>query len=142
VYFPFAPIVPLWLKLSLAANTRGNTMIKFYGYKKCGTCRKAEKALENLGAQYTFIDITEKPPGATALKKMAAQAGVELKKIFNTSGVQYRELNIKEKLPSLSDKQILDLLADNGRLIKRPIVTDGENTTIGFKEEDFKKAWA
>jgi arsenate reductase len=117
-------------------------MIKFYGYKKCGTCRKAEKALGQYGAQYTFIDITEMPPGAAALKKMAAQAGVELKKLFNTSGVQYRELNIKEKLPAMSDQQILELLAGNGRLIKRPIVTDEVSTTVGFKEEDFKKAWA
>ena len=120
-------------------------MIKFYGYKKCGTCRKAEKVLETYakktGAQYTFIDVTEAPPSANALKKMAAQADVELKKMFNTSGVQYRELKIKEKLPSMSDKEILDLLAGNGRLIKRPIVTDGVTTTIGYKEDIFKKAW-
>jgi arsenate reductase len=120
-------------------------MIKFYGYKKCGTCRKAEKALQNYlggkGEQYTFIDVTETPPNANALKKIAAQADVELKKMFNTSGVQYRELNIKEKLPAMSDKDILDLLAGNGRLIKRPLVTDGVKTTIGYKEEDFKKAW-
>ena len=120
-------------------------MIKFYGYKKCGTCRKAEKALENYSgknaAQYTFVDVTEHPPSANALKKMAAQAGVELKKLFNTSGVQYRELNIKEKLPAMSDKDILDLLAGNGRLIKRPIVTDGVKTTIGYQEEIFKKVW-
>jgi arsenate reductase len=120
-------------------------MIKFYGYKKCGTCRKAEKALENYlgkkGAQYTFIDVTETPPSANELKKMATQADVELKKMFNTSGVQYRELNIKEKLPAMNDKDILDLLTSNGRLIKRPIVTDGVKTTIGYQEEIFKKAW-
>ena len=79
-------------------------MIKFYGYKKCGTCRKAEKALENCleksGTKYAFIDITEAPPSASALNTMASQAAIELKKMFNTSGVQYRELNIKEKLPA------------------------------------------
>jgi len=117
-------------------------MIKFYGYKKCGTCRKAEKTLEKYDVEYTFIDVTETPPSANALKNMAAQAAVELKKMFNTSGVQYRELNMKEKLSAMSDKEILDLLASNGRLIKRPIVTDGVQTTIGYQEENFKKAWA
>lgn len=120
-------------------------MIKFYGYKKCGTCRKAEKALENSlqkkGANYTFIDITETPPSASALKKIASQAEIEMKKMFNTSGVQYRELNIKAKLPTMSDKEILDLLASNGRLIKRPLVTDGTKSTVGFKEDSFKKVW-
>ena len=61
--------------------------------------------------------------------------------MFNTSGVQYRELNIKEKLPAMGDKDILDLLASNGRLIKRPIVTDGVKATIGYNEEVFKKTW-
>jgi len=116
-------------------------MIKFYGYKKCGTCRKAEKALEKFGVQYTFIDVTETPPGASALKKMATQAQIELKKMFNTSGVQYRELNIKEKLPAMKDKEITELLAGNGRLIKRPIVTDGTQTTVGYNEESFRKVW-
>ncbi|WP_455211633.1 arsenate reductase family protein [Kaarinaea lacus] len=120
-------------------------MIKFYGYKKCGTCRKAEKALElyvqKNGREYTFIDITEAPPSASALKKMAAQADIDLKKMFNTSGVQYRELNIKEKLPVMNEKEILDLLASNGRLIKRPLVTDGTHCTVGFKEESFKEVW-
>ncbi|MGD8591980.1 MAG: Spx/MgsR family RNA polymerase-binding regulatory protein [Gammaproteobacteria bacterium] len=120
-------------------------MIKFYGYKKCGTCRKAEKALQSylggIDTQYTFIDITETPPSASALKKIAALAEVDLKKMFNTSGVQYRELNIKEKLPAMGDKDILDLLASNGRLIKRPIVTDGVKATIGYNEEVFKKTW-
>ena len=120
-------------------------MIKFYGYKKCGTCRKAEKALESYvakkGIKCTFIDITEAPPSASALKKIAIQAGIDLKKMFNTSGVQYRELNIKEKLPAMSDKDILELLASNGRLIKRPLVTDDSNSTVGFKEDVFKKVW-
>ena len=116
-------------------------MIKLYGYKKCGTCRKAEKALEKLKCEYKFIDITENPPSATILKKIFKQADVELKKLFNTSGVQYRELKIKDKLPTLPESEILKLLASNGRLIKRPIVTDGTRSTIGFKEEDFISNW-
>jgi arsenate reductase len=116
-------------------------VLTFYGYKKCGTCRKAEKALEKVGVSYTFIDITEAPPSVSVLKKVALQAQIELKKLFNTSGVQYRELNIKAKLPAMSDKDILELLAGNGRLIKRPIVTDGVKSTVGFNEESFKKVW-
>ena len=116
-------------------------MLKFYGYKKCGPCRKAEKALQDFGVSYTFIDITETPPSAGVLKKMVAQTGVDLKKFFNTSGVQYRELNIKAQLTQLNDKQILELLAGNGRLIKRPIVTDGENTTVGYNETNFNQVW-
>lgn len=116
-------------------------MIKFYGYKKCGTCRKAEKALQAYKVDYQFIDITENPPSANALKKVAQQADVELKKLFNTSGVQYRELKIKEKLPDMNAKQILDLLAGNGKLVKRPIVTDGTQSSVGFNEDDFKRVW-
>lgn len=116
-------------------------MIKLYGYKKCGTCRKAESSLTRVGLDYTFIDITEKPPSASALKTMAAQAGRDLKKMFNTSGVVYREKNIKVKLPDMSDAEILKLLASDGRLIKRPIVTDGTTTTVGYDDAEFKRAW-
>jgi arsenate reductase len=116
-------------------------MIKFYGYKKCGTCRKAELVLSKTGIEYSFIDITENPPSATALKTIAQQAGRELKKMFNTSGVSYREQNIKEQLPGLSDAEMLKLLAADGRLIKRPLVTDGKRSTVGFDEGEFKKAW-
>jgi len=116
-------------------------MIKFYGYKKCGTSRKAEQALTVLKVKYQFIDVTEHPPGATALKKIAVQAGVPYNKLFNTSGIQYRELNIKERLLAMSEAEAMRLLAGNGRLIKRPLVTDGSRSSVGFKEAEFKKTW-
>jgi arsenate reductase len=116
-------------------------MLTFYGYKQCGTCRKAEKALEQAKVKYDFIDVTENPPPAQALKKMVQQAGVNYRKLFNTSGVQYREQKIKDKLPGMSEADVMKLLAGNGRLIKRPIVTDGKRTTIGFSEAEFKKTW-
>lgn len=94
-----------------------------------------------MGIEYKYIDITEKPPSATTLKKMIKQAGIELKKWFNTSGVAYREQNMKERLPTLGQSEAITLLASNGKLIKRPIVTDGETTTVGFKEADFKETW-
>ncbi len=116
-------------------------MIKLLGYKKCGTCRKAEKTLNSIKLKFNYIDVTENPPSAISLKKFAKQANLELKKLFNTSGVQYRELKIKDKLANMTDKDIADLLASNGRLIKRPIVTDGTKTSVGFKESEFKKLW-
>ncbi|NOY71531.1 MAG: Spx/MgsR family RNA polymerase-binding regulatory protein [Gammaproteobacteria bacterium] len=116
-------------------------MIKLYGYKKCGTCRKAEKAFAEMNIEYTFIDVTEQPPSAAALEKMVKQAKVEYKKLLNTSGIQYRELKIKDKLPGMTNKEIVQMLAENGRLIKRPLATDGNKTTIGFKEDIFRAAW-
>ena len=116
-------------------------MILLYGYKKCGTCRKAEKFLEQARAAYDFIDITEQPPSQKTLAAIADQAGIELKKLFNTSGVQYRELKMKEKLPGLTDREILKLLAGNGRLVKRPLITDGKRSTVGFNEAVFKQTW-
>ena len=116
-------------------------MLKFYGYKKCNTCRTAEKALAKLGKPYEFVDITEAPPSQAALKKIIQQSGAELKKFFNTSGVQYKELNIKDKVGTMTEAQILAMLAGNGRLLKRPLVTDGAKSTVGFDEAAFAKAW-
>ena len=76
-----------------------------------------------------------------ALKNIVKQSNVELKKLFNTSGVQYRELKLKDKLPTLSKAEIFKLLAGNGRLIKRPIITDGKQSTIGYKEPELKQTW-
>ena len=116
-------------------------MLKLYGYKQCGACRKAEQFLTQAGVAYEFIDITEHPPSAEELTVIVARANVPLNKLFNTSGVQYRELKIKERLPALSQREILALLASNGRLIKRPLLTDGERATVGFNEEKFAAVW-
>ncbi len=116
-------------------------MLKFYGYKKCDTCRKAEKFLQEAGINYEFVDITENPPTAEELVAITERANVSLNKLFNTSGVQYRELKIKERLPALSHREVLALLASNGRLIKRPLITDGECATVGFNVEQFAVVW-
>ena len=115
--------------------------LKLYGYKKCSTCRKAEKALIELGIDYQYIDITETPPSATALKKWVKSSELDPKKLFNTSGEQYRSLGIKHQLPELTQADIFKMLAGNGRLIKRPIVTDGTHATVGFKEPIFLETW-
>lgn len=116
-------------------------MHKFYGYKKCDTCRKAEQFLQQAGINYEFIDITENPPTADELSAIAESANVSLNKLFNTSGVQYRQLKIKEQLPALSNREILTMLAGNGRLIKRPLVTNGKRATVGFDAERFALIW-
>jgi len=117
-------------------------MLKLYGYKQCGTCRKAEQFLQQAGIGYEFIDITENPPAAEELAAIVERASVPLNKLFNTSGVQYRELKIKDQLPELSDQAILVLLAGNGRLIKRPLITDGKRATVGFNAQQFAAVWS
>jgi arsenate reductase len=116
-------------------------MLKLYGYKQCGTCRKAEQFLRQAEIAYEFIDITENPPTGVELAAIVEHANVPLNKLFNTSGVQYRELEIKKKLPALSSGEILALLASNGRFIKRPLITSGERATVGFNAEQFATVW-
>ena len=113
--------------------------MKFYGYNKCGTCRKAKKYLEDHGMDFEEIDITENPPPAAVLKRAIKVKG--LKKLFNTSGQQYKELKMKEKLPKLSEAEALELLAGNGRLIKRPIVVEGDRVTVGFDAAEYQSVW-
>lgn len=113
-------------------------MLTFYGYKKCSTSRKVESFLQNHNIEYKFVDITEKPPSASALKKIAKQANIAPGKLFNTSGKAYREGNYKEKIAELSPDQIFQELSSNGMLIKRPLVTDGEHSTAGNDEEGLK----
>jgi arsenate reductase len=113
--------------------------VKFYTYNKCSTCRKAKKFLEENDISFKEIDLIEDPPSKAVLKK--ALNGRELRKLFNTSGVQYRELKIKDKLKEMTESQALDLLAGNGKLIKRPIAINGGTVTVGFDEGEYKNVW-
>ena len=113
--------------------------MKFFTYNKCSTCRKAKKFLEENNIPFKEIDLIEDPPPVSVLKK--ALKGRGMQKLFNTSGVQYRELKIKDKLKTLTESQALTLLAGNGKLIKRPIAIDGANVTVGFDLEEYKKVW-
>ncbi|MFL6516647.1 MAG: Spx/MgsR family RNA polymerase-binding regulatory protein, partial [Bacillus sp. (in: firmicutes)] len=83
----------------------------------------------------------EHPPSREELQSFYRKSGLELKKFFNTSGMKYRELGIKDKMKSATDEELLELLASDGMLIKRPILTDGERVTVGFKEEEYEKMW-
>ena len=111
--------------------------LKVYQYPKCSTCRKALKWLDAKGIAYDTVDITEKPPSKTELKKMLSHYDGYLRRLFNTSGVQYRELKIKDKLPTMSATDAVDLLSGNGRLIKRPFLLTKDAGVIGFKEDEW-----
>ena len=113
--------------------------MKIYSYSKCGTCRNAIKDLEAKKIKFEVIDITENPPSKKVLKSAVKVKG--LQKLFNTSGVQYRELKIKDKLKSMTEAQAIDILASNGRLIKRPIAVDKDKITIGFNADEYKQVW-
>jgi arsenate reductase (glutaredoxin) len=113
---------------------------KIYQYPKCSTCRNALKWLDANGHAYDALDITEQPPSKKELKQMLAHYNGELRRLFNTSGVQYRELKVKDKLPSMSEDQAIDLLSGNGKLIKRPFLLTDDAGRVGFKEDEWKAA--
>jgi len=115
--------------------------IKAYLYNKCDTCRKAKKWLQEEGVSFEEIPIVDAPPSKEELRRIWQASGLDLRKFFNVSGVQYRELGLKDKLPGMSDEEILDLLASNGKLIKRPLITDDATVTLGFKADELQKTW-
>ena len=111
--------------------------MKIYQYPKCGTCKKALKWLDGRGVSYDSIDITEKPPTKAELKKMLAHYDGEIRRLFNTSGQLYREFEIKNKLPSMSVVDAIDLLSQHGKLIKRPFLLTNDSGRVGFKEDEW-----
>ncbi|MFH7818636.1 arsenate reductase family protein [Neobacillus thermocopriae] len=115
--------------------------LTFYWYPKCGTCRKAKKWLDEHNLAYETVHIVENPPSREELVDLYHKSGLELKKFFNTSGQKYRELGVKDRLKTATEDELLDLLASDGMLIKRPLLTDGEHVTVGFKEEEYEKMW-
>ncbi|MDP4106303.1 MAG: arsenate reductase family protein [Bacillota bacterium] len=115
--------------------------LTFYWYPKCGTCRKAKKWLDDHQLSYQEIHIVDNPPSREELEDFYQKSGLPINKFFNTSGQKYRELGLKDKVKTASEQELLDLLASDGMLIKRPILTDGEKVTVGFNEESFEKTW-
>ena len=115
--------------------------LKVWEYKNCGTCRKALKYLDSKGADYQRAPIREQPPSATELRQMLKQRGGEIRQLFNTSGVDYRAMNLKDKLPAMSEDEAITLLASNGNLIKRPFVLGPEIALVGFKQEEWDRAF-
>jgi arsenate reductase len=116
-------------------------LLTFYGYRKCGTCRKALAWLDDRGRAVTFVDITEQPPPRRVLERALAGGEIALRQLFNTSGGEYRALNLKDRMADLSRAEALDLLTSRGKLVKRPVVTDGERVTVGFRADLFARVW-
>ena len=112
----------------------------FLEYPPCSTCKKAKKWLDDQGVVYTDRHIKEENPSYEELKQWCNCSGLPLKKFFNTSGLQYRALELKDKLPHMTEEEQLQLLASDGMLVKRPLlITDNGNVLVGFKEAEWAK---
>ncbi len=110
----------------------------FIEYPKCTTCKKAKKYLQEKGLELEERHIVENNPTAEELKKWIEMSGYPVKKFFNTSGMKYRELGLKDKLPEMSDEEKIELLATDGMLVKRPILIDGDRVLVGFREKEWE----
>lgn len=106
-------------------------------YPKCSTCQKAKKWLDEHAIEYTDRHIVENNPSYDELKEWYQKSGLPLKKFFNTSGMLYKEMQLKDKLPNMSEEEQLKLLATNGMLVKRPLVVEGEKVLTGFREAEW-----
>ena len=114
----------------------------FVCYPKCSTCKKAKKWLDEQGISYEDRHIIEDNPTAEELKDWHERSGLPLKRFFNTSGMKYRELGLKDKLPEMSEEEQYELLATDGMLVKRPLVVGDDFVLIGFKEALWKETLA
>ena len=114
----------------------------FICYPKCSTCQKAKKWLDEQGLKYTERHIAQDNPSYEELKEWCAKSGLSLKKFFNTSGLLYKEMQLKEKLQFMSEEEQLQLLATNGMLVKRPLVIDGDKVLVGFKEAEWAEKFS
>ncbi len=114
-------------------------MLTFICYPRCTTCQKAQKWLDEQGIEYTLRDIKNDNPTLPELTEWYRKSGLPLRKFFNTSGLLYKSLELKSKLPQMSESEMLELLATDGMLVKRPIVVDGEKVLVGFKEAEWSE---
>jgi arsenate reductase len=112
--------------------------MKVLCYPKCGTCKKALKWLDDNGIKYEYRHIVEENPTKDELKNWYEKSGLPLKKFFNTSGLKYKELNLKDRIPQMTEEEIFDLLSTDGMLVKRPILIVGDKVLVGFKEEEWE----
>ena len=114
-------------------------MIKFICYPKCTTCQKAKKWLDDKKIEYEYRDIKEENPSLEELTTWYKMSGLPLKKFFSTSGLLYKSMELKDKLPAMSEEEQLKLLASDGMLVKRPLVIGDNFVLVGFKESEWDK---
>lgn len=116
--------------------------MKFICYPKCTTCQKAKKWLDDKGVSYELRDIKENNPSEAELREWYKNSGLPLKKFFNTSGLLYKSMELKNKLPEMTDDEQIKLLATDGMLVKRPILVDGKKVLVGFKEKEYEELFS
>ena len=112
--------------------------MEFIEYNKCSTCKKAKKFLDDNNIKYIDRPIKEKTPTVKELNSYIDNSNIDINKLFNTSGLKYRELNLKDKLKEMTKEDKLKLLSSDGMLIKRPLLVDDKKVLIGFKEKEWK----
>ncbi|MBU5454935.1 arsenate reductase family protein [Caproiciproducens sp. MSJ-32] len=113
--------------------------VLFIEYPKCTTCKRAKKFLQENKVEFIDRNIAEENPTKEELKEWLNKSGLKINKFFNTSGVLYREMQLKDKVKTLGEEELLDILSSNGMLVKRPILVDGDTVLVGFKEEEWKE---
>ena len=111
--------------------------MKFICYPKCTTCKKAQKWLDDNSVSYELRDIKEQNPSYEELTEWYKKSGLPLKRFFNTSGLLYKSMKLKDKLPAMSEDEQIKLLATDGMLVKRPILVSGDTVLVGFKEQEW-----
>ena len=112
-------------------------MLTVYCYSRCSTCKKALKWLVEKGIEHEVLDIKENHPNEDLLRKYYAMSGLPLKRFFNTSGIQYREMGLSKKLADMSEEEQIALLATDGMLVKRPLLVAEDKVLVGFKEAEW-----
>lgn len=128
-----------YITIRISLITKESLML-FVEYPKCTTCKKAKKFLDDHNIKYTDRDIKSENPTAEEIAAWYPKSGKDLKAFFNTSGLIYREQQLKDKLPGLSEEEKLALLASNGMLVKRPILVLEDKVLVGFKEKEWIEA--
>lgn len=113
--------------------------MKIFCYPKCTTCKKALNWLTEKGVSYEMRDIKEDNPNQDELRVLYQRSGLPLKKFFNTSGLLYKSMKLKDRLPQMTEEEQLELLASDGMLVKRPILDGGEFVLVGFRETEWKQ---
>ena len=114
-------------------------MLIFIEYPKCTTCKKAKAWLDEAGIEYTDRNIKDENPTIDELREWYAKSGLPLKRFFNTSGMLYKQMSLKDKLPKMSEEEQLELLSTDGMLVKRPIIINDDTILVGFRQDEWEQ---